>query len=265
MLGNIFLKTLWEKRKAQLWWALGVFGLGFYIMLFYPSIQAMPELNEILQSMPEALIKSLVGDYLDFVSPAGYVTTELNLTMALLFITFGVVQGAQLLAGEEERGTLDILLANPLSRCRLLLEKSAALAVMLALQVFILWVSIVLGAMAVKMEIGWDKLAALCFMGWLLGIFHGALALGLGAYFGKPGVAGGLSGAVALFGYTLNTMALAIEKLEAWKVLSPFYYYMANDPARNGLALRDVSVLLGCALIFIAVGLWRYERRDLGV
>ncbi len=265
MLRNVLLKTLWEKRRALLWWSLGIFSLGLYLVLFYPSIQQMPELNKLMEAIPEPLLKTLVGEYMDFVSPAGYLTTELNLTMAVLFITFAVVQGANLLAAEEEAGTLEMVLATPLRRLQVGLEKAAALLVMTAGLTLVLWLALVIGAVLVDMEIGWDKLAALSIMGGLLGLFHGALALGLGAWWGKTGLAGGLSAAIALAGYTWNAMTLIVERLEPYKVLSPFYYYLANDPARQGLAVRDVGFFLIGSVLFIALGLWRFDRRDLRV
>ena len=46
----------------------------------------------------------------------------------LLLLVAAIGAGARATAGEEERGTLDLLLANPLSRRRLIAEKVAALA-----------------------------------------------------------------------------------------------------------------------------------------
>ena len=46
----------------------------------------------------------------------------------LLLLIAAIGAGARATAGEEERGTLDLLLANPISRRRLVLEKLAALA-----------------------------------------------------------------------------------------------------------------------------------------
>ena len=44
----------------------------------------------------------------------------------LLLMIAAIGAGAGAIAGEEERGTLELLLANPLSRRRLVLEKTAA-------------------------------------------------------------------------------------------------------------------------------------------
>ena len=63
-----------------------------------------------------------------FGTPVGAGVFELFSLMApLLLIVFSIGAGASAIAGEEDRHTLELLLANPVSRCRIVLEKLAAL------------------------------------------------------------------------------------------------------------------------------------------
>ena len=96
----------------------------------YPSVRDNPALNKMVESYPEALkASSAFGGNVDYASGAGYLSSELfSFMVPLLLLVAAIGAGARATAGEEERGTLDLLLANPISRRRLVLEKLAALA-----------------------------------------------------------------------------------------------------------------------------------------
>ena len=67
------------------------------------------------QRLSEALKAFIAfGGDLDYVSGAGYLGSELFAFMVpLLLLIAAIGAGARAIAGEEERGTLDLLLANP--------------------------------------------------------------------------------------------------------------------------------------------------------
>lgn len=68
--------------------------------------------------------------------------------------------GAEAIAGEEERGTLDLLLAQPVPRRRLALDTFAAVASLIAAPGLILWLAVWIGAWLVDLPIGGGRLAA---------------------------------------------------------------------------------------------------------
>ena len=128
---NVFLKTLLDAERALVWWSLGLIGMSTLMIAVYPTVRDNPDLNEMVKDYPEALKAFIAfGGDLDYVSGAGYLGSELFAFMVpLLLLIAAIGAGARAIAGEEERGTLDLLLANPLSRRRLVLEKLAAVAV----------------------------------------------------------------------------------------------------------------------------------------
>ena len=83
-----------------------------------------------------------LGDNVDYTSAIGYLNGELfSFMVPLLLLIAAIGAGARATAGEEERGTLELLLANPISRRRLVLDKLAALAAELCGLVLVLWPS----------------------------------------------------------------------------------------------------------------------------
>src|ERR1700675_2617743 len=121
-------KTLRDQRRALTGWAIGMAALVLMYTAFYPSVKSnAAKLNQYIQTLPEAL-RNIIGRAGNFSSPAGYVQSELFSIMGpLLLLILAIGAGARALAGEEEAGTLDLLLVTPLARRRVVGEKSAAM------------------------------------------------------------------------------------------------------------------------------------------
>jgi hypothetical protein len=58
MLSNILLKSLWDFRKAAIYWFIAIFSLATYIMFVVSSIE-LDAFQEITASMPKALTQFL--------------------------------------------------------------------------------------------------------------------------------------------------------------------------------------------------------------
>jgi len=183
----------------------------------------------------------------------------------LVFLTFAIGFGAGAIAGEEEQGTLDLLLANPLSRRRVVLEKFGALSTGIILLAIIYWAGLAVGTTIITEDVNLLNLAAACFSAALLGITFGTLSLAIGCAMGKRNLAMAGAGGLAAVTYFLNALAPVIDSLEPFRGLSPFYYYIGGDPLLNGLNVGHAGVLIGLTAVFIVVALMLFERRDVSV
>lgn len=266
MLRTVMLKTLRDHWRALIWWAVGLVSLAAYLVLLYPGIRDTPGYNELLNAMPEALLKTMVGEYPDFASPTGFLNSSLFfMASPLLFIVFTLSYDRGMVAGEEERGTLELLLAYPLPRWRVVLEKFAALTVATVMLAAVFWVSLAVGVQVVEMDVDLGNLGAVMVNTVLLGLAFGALTLALGCATGKQGLSVGVSATLAVAAYFINSLAPVVEALEPYRQISPFYHYIGRDPLVNGLDLGNVAVLLGLTGICLVVALLAFERRDLAV
>ena len=227
MLRNVFLKSLWDQRRSLIWWGIGVAALTLITVLFYPSFSDMPEFNDLLGD-EDSVMRAFVGDVSDLTSPEGFLNSQLYFLMVpLLLLVFAIARGSGAIAGEEERGTLDLLLSNPLTRSQVLAQKFAAMIVAILALTFVLWLGAVIGVVAVDMEISFMRMAEATLSAALLGVVFGAL--------------------------------------EPLSRLSPFYYYIDADPLANGLNFAHVVVLMGLTAVLLAVALITFERRDLTI
>lgn len=263
---NISLKTLRDKRYSLLWWSVGVVLLDLVVVIFYPSVSSVPEYNQILQEMPPALLNLFAGNITSFTSPEGYLNSQLFfLLLPFVFLGFNLLLGSGSIAREERRGTLDLLLSNPVSRWRIVVEKFASITVLNAVLGLAVLLSLVIGAWMVDMDVSAWNLLDVSISLVVLGIFFGALATALSAATGKNELSMGITGAVGVAAYILNALAPVVDELEPYRELSAFYYYIGNNPIINGLKPWDMLILLVVSGLFLAAGILVFERRDLGV
>lgn len=170
-----------------------------------------------------------------------------------------------MISADEESGGLDLLLAHPVGRIRLLLHRFAALAAGA-----VLIAAVVLAAMAaVRSSAALDAISVGHFTAQtinlaLLAIVFGALATGLGAatHKSRPTVFG-ITAGIGVAAYALHGFAPQIGA--TWlRNLTPYQYYIGGEPLKNGLQLADAAILLAAAAVLVTAGAWRFTRRDIG-
>lgn len=246
-------------------WAVALVALvGLYVAV-YPSVQGNSSFARLINQMPKtyrALFTT--GSGADFSSPAGYLNTELLTFMGpLIVLVYAVVSGSGAVAAEEERHTLDLLLANPIGRGRMLLEKFGALVVGTVFLMVVLWAALVVEGTAAGMDLSLLRTgAALSHLG-LLGIEFGAVALLVGALTGHATASRAVPAFLAVVAYLLNALAPLVGWLEPLRKGSPFYQYIGNDPLRNGLSAAALGIALATIAVLVALSVTAFRRRDI--
>jgi len=175
---GLLAKTVRDQRRALVGWGIGLFALATFYAAFYPSVlKTSSALARYLQNMPAAF-RNLIGG--DFSSPAGYLRAETFSTLGpILFLVFAIGAGARAVAGEEEAGTLDLLLSTPIRRRQVVIDKAVATVLTAAALALVLFAALALVGPRFKLHIAVANLAAACAMLFLLAIAFGAIALAI--------------------------------------------------------------------------------------
>jgi ABC-2 type transport system permease protein len=261
LLRSVFAKTLWDHRRTWLGWGIGLLAV---VLVYVGPFDQYREQGILDVDLDFPLYQAL--GFQDLASPEGYLdATVFGLLGPLLVIMAAVVAGARSIAGDEEAGTLDLLLAHPVSRTRVVVERFAALLVAMAWLGLIVWGATALTVRAADMGIPLDRVTAAAGALALLGLTFGTLALALGAVTGRRALVLGVTAAVAVAAYLANTLALQFEALEPARYASPFYHAFGADPLRTGFDPVGIGTLAALALVILAVAIWGFNRRDVAV
>lgn len=267
MLRSVYRKTMWDRRRAMMWWTIGIVALAAMTVAFYPSIAADQEAYEqLLDAYPEELLSFFgIEDASELASPEGFVNSQLyaNVFPIMLFI-FTIGMGTAVIAGEEDRRTMDLLLSHPISRDRVVLHAFGAMATLSGVLTAALLLVLVVANAPTGLDISIVGLLAANVGGWLLGLMFGVFALALGAVTGRRGLTIGLSAGVAVAAFFLYGLAPLVDALEPAQKLSPFWWFLGPKPLNDGF---DIMLLLMVAWIAVgvAVALWGFRRRDVSV
>jgi len=268
MLRDAFFKGLRDLRRSFPWWAVGVAILPIWLCLMYPSVQkSAADVQAYIDNLPDAFKNMFMGENSDYGSPVGFMDSEIMSFMSpILFMVFAIGLAVRQIAGEEEKGTLSLLLSYPVSRTRLLAQKLGVVAVGVLALTAVHFLAMALGvALVSQMELGLSTMVQghLC-LG-LLALAVGAIAFACGAASGRRGLSLGVAAAAGGGSYLVNALAPLSDTLAPLQKVSLFYYYGGTQPLAIGLKPVYVAVLLGVTIIAAAVAFVTFVRRDIRV
>jgi ABC-2 type transport system permease protein len=182
-----------------------------------------------------------------------------------LQVVYPVGFAAIAIAGERQGGTLEVLLARPISRRSVFVTLLAAILAIAVLTSAAAIVGTVIGSAAYgltgQLDAGREAFLFLN-MVLLLAALAG-IALAASASFDRPGTAIAIGIGVLLFGYVLEILGQLWPDAEIVQPYSPFHYLRPFAILGGQAEPRDLLVLLGVFAVAVAYGLWRFPRRDL--
>ena len=263
--GSARVSRIWIKTASEyqgLLFVVAVLMILMSVMIgpMYNSIDTA--LVEFSEGFPEAIL-ALVGGG-DMGTPEGFFQVEvfgLMAPIAVMIVTVAI--GARSVAGEEAHRTMGLLLANPVRRSTVLLEKTVTMILYGLAVGFAIFAGVAAGSLLGGLGMDMGNIAATCLLVTLLGLAFGSLALLLGAAVGRVPIAIYGTVGVALVAFLLNAFLPLSDNLAGYARWSPFYYYLTSDPLMNGMHWGHGAFLAGLTLALIALSVVFFKRRDL--
>ncbi|WP_327147061.1 ABC transporter permease [Nocardia sp. NBC_01329] len=261
MLHTVYLKCLRDQRRGLIGWSVGIGVLVLLECALWPSISGMSGMREFLENYPEPLRE--LFDLDEFGTGTGFLNAELfSMLLPILFLVFSIARGAKAIAGEEEQGTLEVLLVTRMTPVRLVLEQAAVLATgLLALGSALFGAVVAFSALfGLDVSVGSALTGAVAMA--LIGVEFGWLALAVGAATGRRVLAVGVTSVAAVGAYVLYVASKLVDAVRPWGTLSPFHQAIEGGPLGAGLPAAYGWLLLAGALALL-VGLPIFDRRDI--
>lgn len=267
--GTVIVARRWflDRRRGLAGWCLGVTALVVFTVGLFPTVEGDETFEELVDQLPEG-VRSLFGlaQGAPITAAPGYLHARLFSTLVpLLFVVYAIGLGARAVASAEEDGTLELLLANPVTRTRVVLERYLANTALLAL------LTLVLAAVLTASALPLGALEGVSLVGlagatggvFALALLHGSVAYAVGAATGRRAPAVAAATTVAVTGYLIQGLLALTDVLDPLRYASPWHWYLGRNMLIDGPAPDALipPLVLGLALLAAATRL--LERRDL--
>ena len=260
---RIWIKTFSEQQTLLSITGYVMFLTGILVGVLY-QFMPLDTMMNMVEDFPEAeVIFAVIGGG-NLSTPEGFFQLEIFGLMApAALMVVGIAVGGRALSGEESRHTMGLLLANPIPRHRIIIEKSLTMVGCAVITGIATFLGVAAGALLGGLDMNILNLAATCLLVALLGIVFGAFALALDAATGNGKVAVFGSIGIALVAYLASSLLPLSENLAGFARWSPYYYFLGSDPLFNGMNWGHGAILAGIALVLIALSVILFQRRDL--
>ena len=254
---SLFAKTMRDQR-----WQVAGFGLALAAMSS-TAVFLWPSVRDTLQNFElPAAVKAFIGTDLSIATAAGYLSARYFGWVDVLLIVYAVIQGTGAIAGEESGGTMDLLLAQPITRRDVVLQKVAATVIGGALIIAIGWLGFALSVPFVRIDVSLADTAIASANMFPITLLFFALSLCAGAVAPSRGGASAIAIGLATAWYFISILANGVESLHNLRYATPFYYYGSGASLVHGIDWWHVGLLLGASAGLLALTIHAFGRRD---
>ena len=258
MLTSVFAKGLRDRSTSTVAVIVGTLlyaglGMGVYASFDDTALDFVDE-------MPEA-IRSIYGT--DTSTSAGLVLGAMFSLMApLMILVYSISGGTNASTGEERSQTLGLLLANPLSRTRVLLAQTGVVVIGVLVFCVAIWAGVEVIAALTGIDASQQKVGEASVQLAGLGLMFGGLALAIGAGTGSS-IGSGITAGIATVSYLITTLLPTESDLEQFAKFTPWYLYSGGDPLNEGIDWPGLVAMLVIAGVLTALSVILINRRDL--
>lgn len=255
-----------ERRRSLIGYSIGIAALMVMMVAVYPSIRDTgAELDAYAESMPESL-RDAFGLAADSIaSPSGYLMSQLYSNMfPLVLLVLAIALAAWSIAGSESEGTLEMLLANPVSRVSAAVGRVAGMWLLVALVTIVGTAVLAMTSPPVGLDDGlpWWGLWSAGVATYALVMLQASLGFAVGAATGSRGAAIAAATVFAVLGFVAQLVGSAADALSWLRDLSPWYWLMNSSPLTEAPGVLNTAVPLGLAVVITAAGIVLFDRRD---
>ncbi len=256
-LRSVYTRSLGMIAVPTFWWTVGIAGFAAWMVDVVKQIET--SLTSLVQSSP--LLKDLItkvggGN----ASENASILSFLYVFLPLLLMAFAVTQ-ANRWSADEEDGRLELVLATPQSRLRVLLGRFAALTTATIIIAVLTFAASAVASAATGLQLDGGNLTAATLSMIPLGLLVAAIGYLLSGWL-RTAVDTGLLSFLLIIWFFITFVGPDLNWSDATLRLSAFYYY--GTPLLHGLPVLDMLGVLAVGLVALILASVRFVHKDIG-
>jgi ABC-2 type transport system permease protein len=259
---SLFKYELFSRWGAILGWSLG---LGFYGILI---ISLYPQFADKMSDISDIPFYKAMG--IDFASLEGFLASQLIINIPLMFAIYVIMSSTDTLAGEEDRGTLELLVTMPLKRWQIATMKIFALTIVTLVIVSFAGMCSALMLISINDVVTGEVTPAQLFLvvlsGWPFTFAFLMMGLFFSACLPSRKIAAAFTTVIFVSSHVGELVASNVDSLDFIKpILLSHYLDSTATVFTEGVDPKDVAVLMGVGTILYVLTLISFQRRDITV
>ena len=263
MFNNIYARYIAERKLSTVLTSVGLFLFSIMYSGIYETMKGT--ISDFAKNAPNG-IEAIIGNLSAAASPNGWLNVELfSLFVPIVFASIGIMFGSGAIGKEEESGTLELLLASPISRRRIILEKAFGFSIQTAIISVATWLGVATGSIIFTFSVNLSNVFLAISSGWLVSLVFGYFTLAVQNISKKRLVGMGAGIGLLVIGYFADILSNLLDSLSFFKYISPFHYYNSENTLMGNFSILYFSILIICALLALVISSIAFEKRDTGV
>jgi ABC-2 type transport system permease protein len=259
-LANPFTKAVADRLPLAVIAGAGVAAMA---VMMGPMFVALEEtIAEMMASMPDSFMAIAGGA--DMTTAAGWYSGEMYSIVAPFAVIYvAATSASKAFGGEVEENTMGILLANPVPRVRLAVDKVVAMIIHVLVASALIGLGTWIGASIGGLDIATSNIVAIAVHMMLLAIVFGSLAMILSVVTGRKTIAILVVMMLTLVAYLWSGFVPLVDSVASLANLSPWHHYMGPDPLTNGVDWASAGLLAALGTLGAVAGIALFKRRDI--
>ena len=264
---TLFIKTIKKSRiSLAIYSTIGIAFVWMYVAIFPSIFKEREKLREAFQAYPEGLREAFAIEIDTFVSSIeGFMAGEyFSLMWPIILIILIITFASAAIAGEIDKGTIELLLSQPISRLKIFFAKY--FAGLTIITVFILLTNFAVVPLANLHNVDYkiQNFLTMSVLGFLFAFAVFGICMMISSFSSSRGRPAALTGGMLIIMYGLNLFSAFQESLDSLKYASFFHYFdFSAAIVHNQIDILNAMVFLAVGIVTAVMGAVIFSKRDI--
>lgn len=262
---NLIRKTVSDRWRSTAIYAGAISAYLLMTAAIFPTFQKISGIQDVINKYPKDLLKFFGVQNFDITSFNSYLVVEfLGVIWVVIAAAYIIAFARNMVSGELHDGTLELLLAQPIERWKVLTSEGLVLLGGIIGLVAVTVVSIFAWGAAFGLKITYSGYANFIPIGVALFAAIAGYSIFFSAVFSDPRHSAMAAAGLTLVFYLVHFGGAYSKFFEKVDWFGIFHYYDPLKVLNSGtVPVKSVLLLLAFAVVGFAAALWVFQRRDI--